>query len=520
MDKFLNKLIMYHEIHKLNREGKSISYIAKHLVINWRTVKKYLSMSGEEYERWIQIQSTRKKELDDYQYFVKEKLGQHPETSAAQMHDWLKEHYECFPDVHPKTVYNFVMGVRQVYNIPKEPPHQRDYFIAEELPYGKQAQVDFGEYNIRTSTGQRTKVYFFTMVLSRSRYKFVSFSDCPFTGELVVKAHEKAFEFFNGIPNEIVYDQDSIFIVNENKGDYLLTQTFNTYVRNRSINTYFCRKADPETKGKIENVVKYVKQNFLYNRSYYNLDTLNSEALAWLNRTANKLIHGTTKLSPIEQWAIEKEHLLSFSPIALNISTEKLYTVRKDNTISYKSNFYSVPQGTWKSKNTKVNLRDENGIIVISDIDGNELCQHKKSYAKGKVIVNNNHKRNTSQKINQLIETEAKNFSDYEKALKYFNELRNRKKRHIRDQLTTINQVFQQHGKDVANQSLDFCLENSIYSATDFVSVALKFYQEQSNESKPKYNTPEILHKHHLGDLDLENIQISKIINYEHLMKN
>lgn len=144
------------------------------------------------------------------------------------------------------------------------------------------------------------------MVLSRSRYKFVSFSDCPFTGELVVKAHEKAFEFFNGIPNEIVYDQDSIFIVNENKGDYLLTQTFNTYVRNRSINTYFCRKADPETKGKIENVVKYVKQNFLYNRSYYNLDTLNSEALAWLNRTANKLIHGTTKLSPIEQWAIEK----------------------------------------------------------------------------------------------------------------------------------------------------------------------------------------------------------------------
>ncbi len=73
------------------------------------------------------------------------------------MQDWLKEYDFNFPEVHPKTVYNFVMWVRQEYNIPKEKKH-REYLAVEELPYGKQAQVDFGEYNMRKSTGGVKKV--------------------------------------------------------------------------------------------------------------------------------------------------------------------------------------------------------------------------------------------------------------------------------------------------------------------------------------------------------------------------
>jgi transposase len=225
MNKYLNKLIMYHEIHRLHREGRSITHIADFLVMNWRTVKKYLSMDEFEYEAFLENQSNRQKELSPYEHFVKVKLEQYPDTSASQMHDWLKEHYDDFPEVNPKTVFNFVTWVRQKHHIPKAKV-ERDYFIVEELPYGKQAQVDFGEYNIRTGSGKRKKVYFFAMVLSRSRYKYVYFSDTPFTSELSVKAHEKAFEYFNGIPEELVYDQDSVFISDENKGDLILTHKF------------------------------------------------------------------------------------------------------------------------------------------------------------------------------------------------------------------------------------------------------------------------------------------------------
>jgi transposase len=112
--------------------------------------------------------------------------------------------------------------------------------------------VDFGEYNLRDVNGKRVKVWFFVMVLSRSRFKYVWFSEHPFTSELAIGAHEKAFGCFGGIPDEIVYDQDKVFIVDENKGDLILTDGFRAYTKERSFQLHFCRKSDPESKGKIE----------------------------------------------------------------------------------------------------------------------------------------------------------------------------------------------------------------------------------------------------------------------------
>lgn len=34
------------------------------------------------------------------------------------------------------------------------------YEIVEQLPYDQQAQVDFGEYNLRTGSGKRVRVFF------------------------------------------------------------------------------------------------------------------------------------------------------------------------------------------------------------------------------------------------------------------------------------------------------------------------------------------------------------------------
>ncbi|HBE43059.1 MAG TPA: hypothetical protein DDW27_18010, partial [Bacteroidales bacterium] len=88
---------------------------------------------------------------------------------------------------------------------------------------GYQAQVDFGVYGMRCSNGKRRKVYFFAMVLSRSRMKFVWFKDAPFTTVDVIYAHEMAFEFFGGISRVIVYDLDRTMVVDENLGETILT---------------------------------------------------------------------------------------------------------------------------------------------------------------------------------------------------------------------------------------------------------------------------------------------------------
>ena len=249
---------MYHEIQKLSRDVLNISQIADYLGLNWRTVKKQLEMDEHEFESYLESNDNRPKQLHAYEHFVKTKLEAFPDSSAAQVHDWLKEYDANFPKVHSKTVYNFVMGVRQKFNIPKVKA-TREFFVVEELPMGMQAQVDFGEYNMRCRNGKTKKVYFMAVVLSRSRYKHVYFSPVPFTSSLAVLAHEKAFGFFEGIPRELVYDQDKVFLTAENAGNLALTQVFKAYVEKRKFDTYFCRKADPQSKGKVENVVKYVK---------------------------------------------------------------------------------------------------------------------------------------------------------------------------------------------------------------------------------------------------------------------
>ncbi len=303
MGKLMHLLIMYHEIQRLKRAGFSNAWISRELVLDRRTVKKYLTMSEEEFIDFKHNRTSRERLLDPYDDYVRSRLEDYPEASSAQVHDWLKEHFEDLSQVNEKTVFNFVLHIRNKYGIPK-PFNHRDYQQIEELPYGKQAQVDFGEFNMTTEYDQRKKVYFFSMVLSRSRHKHVVFKDSPFTTRSVVDAHEKCFQFFMGIPEQLVYDQDKLMLVDENKGNHVLTEEFRKYVQHREFKLHFCRKADPESKGKIENVIKYVKYNFLRGRKYTDIDILNAEAQDWLARTAHAKTHATIKKITKHEWLI------------------------------------------------------------------------------------------------------------------------------------------------------------------------------------------------------------------------
>src|SRR5690554_1526512 len=165
-EKTLNIWIMYHKIKQLKNLGFSNSKIARQLVLDPRTVKKWQSLSEVEFERFLTIQKTRSKVLDKYENFVRNRLEEYSDTSTAQIHDWLKEHHDDFPETSPRTVYNFVMHVRQKHGI-LVTGEERQFTAVEDIPYGEQAQVDFGSYNMRTAQGGRKKIHFFAMVLSR-----------------------------------------------------------------------------------------------------------------------------------------------------------------------------------------------------------------------------------------------------------------------------------------------------------------------------------------------------------------
>jgi hypothetical protein len=327
------------------------------------------------------------------------------------------------------------------------------------------------------------------MVMSRSRYKYVFFSDTPFTSHTAIEAHEKAFAFFDGIPKEIVYDQDKVFLADENKGDLLLTDAFKNYCRERAFRLRFCRKADPESKGKIENVVKYVKQNFLYNRPFTDINILNSEALAWLGRTANAGLHAGTRKVPYNEWCAEREYLIPFIAIPIQ-SPSILYTVRKDNTISWKGNFYTLPSGTYRGRGTQVKVSKDDASIIISDLTGNHLCTQIISSGKGNLVRNTDHKREKSENITQMITDISCMFSNPELARNFMEGIHVEKPRYIRDQLMLLKQTIEITDTQILDLTLQYCLRMKVFSANDFKSVAAGLLQKRSWEKSTPLIAP------------------------------
>jgi hypothetical protein len=64
---------MNHEAHYLKWQGCSIRKISEELVLIFRTIRKYLSMSEEEFFKHLEVQSQRYKELILYEEFGKER---------------------------------------------------------------------------------------------------------------------------------------------------------------------------------------------------------------------------------------------------------------------------------------------------------------------------------------------------------------------------------------------------------------------------------------------------------------
>ena len=98
-------------------------------------------------------------------------------------------------------------------------------------------------------------------------------------------------------------------VVSENHGDIIYTGDFLHFIEEMNLRMYVCRKADPETKGKVENAVGFVKSNHLSVRDFESLEEAQVSLAQWLRRRANGKISQATRLIPAEVIEQERGHL-------------------------------------------------------------------------------------------------------------------------------------------------------------------------------------------------------------------
>jgi len=492
--------MLYLHIHQLREKRFSVSQIAKELKISRPTVYKYLKMSFEEVHEYSGDLYKKPKKLDSYRNWIVAWLEEYPHLSAAQVRDWLIERYPDL-EVRESTTRLYVSEIREVYQIEKK-AHTRQYTAVSEQPMGKQIQVDWGETKQKTVNKTELKLYFIAFVLAHSRHKYMEWQDRPFTTKDTIRCHENAFRYFGGRTEELVYDQDHLIAVSENAGDVLLTTEFQAYVKERKFKVYLCRKADPESKGMIENVVKYIKGNFADSRVFKDIDDWNERAWSWLERTGNRNVHHTTKKRPIEVFTLEKQHLL---PVSLLLSKESTpvhiltRNVGKDNTVRYASNRYSVPVGTYQSlpnNEVFIEVTEKQHLLIRSAINSDVLAEHLISVEKGKLIQNRNHLRDRSKNIEELKTQVLTHFSVTVQAKEYLKEICVRYPRYRRDQLLILLKIAEEH-PTFLNAALTKCIEEKLYSANDFRDIVTylvkkKLVQQQEIEIQSPNTIPKI----------------------------
>ena len=477
---FIQIVTMWNKINELSRENLSQQQIALILGIHRDTVRRYQMMSETEFNDHLRRESTRHScKLDPYRDFIVEQLNAAPFLSAAQIHDHLMEHFPDLPQMTERTVYNTVKRIREEEGIEKVSAPRRQYAHIPECDWGEQAQVDYGEQWMKTSKGRQVKVYFMAMEDDKACYKFVYFQNVPFTAKTTVYAHHLAFQYFGGMPRKVIYDQDRKMLSSENFGDYMMTEEFASYVASAGFEPVFCLAADPQSKGRIERTVRFIKENFLRGRTYVNIISLNEEALGWLERTGNRKKHSVRQIIPAEVFKEERKHLLPYTVRVEEPEPEaREYTVRKDNTLMYRSNTYSLPIGTYGGPGSKV--------LVVKNVDLNELeiydpkdfsliTRHQISPLKGMHITKEGHATGRSR---ELLESEKHlrtffgQWAEDSVLSTLLVAIKNDRPRYYPKTVLAMDHIFTRMDKGVAEKVLRDCLQHKVYNANRMSEAA------------------------------------------------
>jgi transposase len=288
-------------IHTLKAKGYSIRAIAKAVGLDRRTVAKRLkepSLQGYKKRSYAS-------KLDAFKPYLKERI------EAA------------LPERLPATVlyreiaaqgYDGSLRVVQRYLQSLKPSAKEEPVVRFETPPGKQAQADWTV--IRSG---KSPIYAFVMVLGYSRMAYVVFTE-DIRQATWQQCHEKAFAYFGGMPETILYDNLKSVVIQRDrygKGQHGFNDAFLDFCKGRFV-PKLCRPYRAQTKGKVERFNRYLKQNFYLplktalKGSGLTIDAtlLNGHLHRWLE-SANRRVHATTKERPVDRFERDEKALLT-----------------------------------------------------------------------------------------------------------------------------------------------------------------------------------------------------------------
>jgi len=312
----------------LEKEGLNKTEIGKQLNMNRKTVAKHLkSEQTPRYER----RQKRRSILEPYHTYMEERLSRYCLTSYKIYEEIRKQGYQGSYE----TVNHYVSTRKQTLR------HQA-VLRFETMP-GEQSQVDWGLFGSFYDEEQRRwiKLYCFLIQLGYSRTLYIEFFD-DMKLRSFLKGHLNGFKYFGGYTKDILYDNLKSVVIKRalREKDSTFNQGFMDFAGYYGFQPILARPYKPNTKGKVENSVNYVRRNFFAGERFRSLSEINRRAREWLMKI-NRRIHATTHEKPFER--LSQENLMPLAQRAYDITEIVYRKVSLESHVHFRTNRYSVP---------------------------------------------------------------------------------------------------------------------------------------------------------------------------------
>lgn len=345
------------KIKELRDAGLSKSAVASYMALHRNTVAKYWDDGVDEI---ITPRHHRSSKVAFFKDYITKRLDKYPLLSAERIFDEIKKQGYCGS---ARTVRRYVARIRPA----KEARELKPF---ETLP-GEQAQIDWGHLGTRVLDGNRVKLYVFVFTLCWSRIRYAeiiaSLDLATFAGCL-----HRALMYVGGVPQTIVFDNAKT-VVSDRVGNVV---QFNQHLLQMALvygfSPYACWINDPQSKGKVESNVKYVKNGFFYGTDFTSLGEANQKLDTWLEDVANAKIHSTIQAVPWERLEQERTYLKELPAIDGPVPIYETRKATKTSLISVGGNRYSVPAQL--ARKQVVYRRFEDRIEIL---DGKRVIAHQ-----------------------------------------------------------------------------------------------------------------------------------------------
>lgn len=313
----------------------SMRRIARELRISRNTVKRILEAVGNERQKGHSVlpRSAVRREsmLDRHEGFIKAKLGEFPDLTAVRLHEMLIEE-EGFDGGY--TIVKELL--RRLRPKPKKKP-----VTPFETDPGEQGQQDWSPYKINLTEAGSLKVTCFSLILGYSRRQYIRFcKDEKFI--TLIREHVKAFEYFGGVPDEILFDNQKAVVLRWEADLPIYNPKFLKFATHYSFRPHALRPRRPELKGKVERPFQYLESNFFNGRRFRNFEHLAEVASWWLKNRADVRKHGTLKQRPIDRFVTEAPYLKPLPAHTYDTAEVGYRVVSTAGLVTWDTESYSV----------------------------------------------------------------------------------------------------------------------------------------------------------------------------------